>query len=87
METNSELASHPRARVLRLPRFTRVCGPPIGMKIGESARVLSSKRGTVKVVRTLDEVRPFPSLIWDARFEPTCVAPPPSGKGVARDGV
>jgi hypothetical protein len=41
-------------------------------------------RGTAKVVRTLDEVRPFPSLIWNERFEPICVAPP--SLGVARDG-
>jgi hypothetical protein len=40
----------------------------------ESARVRSSGRGTVKVVATLDEVRPFPpSLIWNVRFEPICV--------------
>ncbi len=53
-----------------------------------AAGVRSSQRGTVKVVPTLDKVRPFPSLIWNARFEPICVAPPiPAGRVVARDGV
>jgi hypothetical protein len=42
----------------------------------ESARVRSSGRGTAKVVVTLDKARPFPSLIWNVRFEPICVAPP-----------
>jgi len=42
----------------------------------ESARIRSSERGTAKVVVTLDEARPFPSLIWNVRFEPICVAPP-----------
>jgi hypothetical protein len=32
----------------------------------KSANVRPSRRGTVKVVATLDEVRPFPSLIWNA---------------------
>ena len=54
----------------------------------QSAVYDSSRRGTVKVVATLDEVRPFPSLIWNARFGPICVAPPiPVGRVVARDGV
>jgi hypothetical protein len=52
------------------------------------AGVRSVRRGTVKVVETLDEVRPFQSLIWNARFEPICVAPlVPVGRVVARDGV
>src|SRR5437870_1753601 len=54
----------------------------------ESARVRSSVRGTAKIVATLDEVRPWKSLVWDARFEPICVAPSiPVGRVVARDGV
>jgi hypothetical protein len=54
----------------------------------ELMSVGSSWRGTVKVVPTLDEVRPCPSLIWNVRFEPICVAPPvPAGRVVARDGV
>jgi hypothetical protein len=32
----------------------------------ESARVRSSVRGTAKIVATLDEVRPWKSLVWDA---------------------
>ena len=48
----------------------------------------SGWRGTVKVVSTLDEVRPCPSLIRKVRFEPICVAPlVPAGRLVARDGV
>ena len=43
---------------------------------------------TAKVVCTLDEVRPFLSLIGNARFEPICVAPALREGGlVARDGV
>ena len=39
-------------------------------------------------VYTLDEVRPFLSLIGNARFEPICVAPLLPVPGVvARDGV
>src|SRR2546425_9149845 len=54
----------------------------------ESARVRSSVRGTAKIVATLDEVRPWKSLVWDACFEPICVAPSiPVGRVVARDGV
>ena len=71
-----------------LPSFAWASGAPIAMKIRLSWRVRSRRRGTVKVVATLDEVRPFPSLIWNARFEPICVAPPvPAGRVVARDGV
>jgi hypothetical protein len=36
---------------------------------------------TAKVVCTLDEVRPFLSLIWNVRFEPICRATHPGGKG------
>jgi hypothetical protein len=32
------------------------------------AGVRSPRRGTAKVVDPLDEVRPFQSLTWDARF-------------------
>jgi len=52
------------------------------------SRVRSSWRGTAKIVATLDEVRPWKSLVWDACFEPICVAPfIPVGRVVARDGV
>ena len=45
-------------------------------------------RGTVKVVWTLDMLRPCGSLIWNARSEPIFVAPPIlAGRVVARDGV
>jgi hypothetical protein len=48
----------------------------------ELVGVRSVRRGTVKVVETLDEERPHQSLVWNARFEPICVAPlVPSGKG------
>ena len=54
----------------------------------ESARVRSSVRGTAKIVATLDEVRPWKSLVWDACFEPICVATSILvGRAVARDGV
>jgi hypothetical protein len=43
---------------------------------------------TARVVCTLDEVRPSMSLIWNARCEPICVAPPIlAGRVVAREGV
>ena len=38
----------------------------------ESAGVGSGQRGTAKVGKALDEVRSFPSLIWNVRFEPIC---------------
>jgi hypothetical protein len=41
----------------------------------ESARTIN-RAWTAKVVCTLDEVRPFLSLIGNVRFEPICVAPP-----------
>jgi len=52
----------------------------------KSPGIRSDWRVTVKVVSTLDEVRPCPSLIWNVRFEPICVAPP-TETVVARDGV
>ena len=46
------------------------------------------ERGRHRSVYTLDEVRPFLSLIGNARFEPICVAPLlPVAEVVARDGV
>jgi hypothetical protein len=46
------------------------------------------ERGRRRSVYTLDEVRPFLSLIGNARFEPICVAPLLEAGGmVARDGV
>jgi hypothetical protein len=54
----------------------------------ESERVRSDRCGTAKIAATLDEARPWKSLVWDARFEPICVAPSvPAGRVVARDGV
>ena len=48
----------------------------------ELVGIRSVRRGTVKVVETLDEERPYQSLIWNARFEPICVAPlVPGGTG------
>ena len=41
----------------------------------ESARTINLA-WTAKVVCTLDEVRPFLSLIGNVRFAPICVAPP-----------
>jgi len=63
-------------------------GPPIDMKIGLSLWCTLMGRGRRRSVYTLDEVRPFLSLIGNARFEPICVAPPLRvGRVVARDGV
>ena len=62
-------------------------GPPIGMKM-RPVCVYAHVAWTAKVVCTLDEVRPFLSLIGNARFEPICVAPALREGGlVARDGV
>src|SRR6266487_2795537 len=50
-----------------LPSYAWACGPPIGMKIVSSREPLPSNwRGTAKTGATLDELRPFPSLVWDA---------------------
>jgi hypothetical protein len=91
---HSKVTAHPTADWTRqqfreaIPSFAWACWPTHSYENrAESAGVRSSRRGTAKIVVTLDEVRPFPSLIWDARFEPICVAPPPGGKGVAREGV
>lgn len=63
-------------------------GPPIDMKMELSGACTLLERGRRRSVCTLDEVRPFLSLIGNARFEPICVAPllPEAGL-VARDGV
>jgi hypothetical protein len=50
-------------------------GPPIEMKMGLSCACRLMERGRRRSVYTLDEVRPFLSLIGNARFEPICVAP------------
>ena len=66
--------------------FAWALGPPIEMKI-EPSRV-SDQAWTAKIVATLDEVRPWKSLVWDACCEPIWVAPSVRvGRVVARDGV
>ena len=78
------LAPHPPLRVLS---YSWAWGPPIGMKM-RPVCVYAHVAWTAKVVCTLDEVRPFLSLIGNARFEPICVAPALREGGlVARDGV
>ena len=68
--------------------FPWACGPPIEMKMGLSCACTLMERGRRRPVCTLDEVRPFLSLIRNARFEPICVAPHLGVAGeVARDGV
>jgi hypothetical protein len=86
VNTANLIRSHglPVEHIVSLPW---ACGPPIGMKIGRVG-VYDHLAWTAKIVCTLDEVRPFVSLIWNVRFEPICVAPPiPQGRAVARDGV
>jgi hypothetical protein len=61
--------------------------PPIGMKMRSSERH-DHLAWTAEIAVTLDEVRPFLSLIWNVSFEAICVAPPIlAGRVVARDGV
>jgi hypothetical protein len=68
--------------------FTWACGPPIDMKIGLSLCGMLKGRGRHRSDFTLDKVRPFLSLIGNARFEPIYVAPSLRvGRVVARDGV
>jgi hypothetical protein len=63
-------------------------GPTIDMKIGLSLWVMLMGRGRHRSDYTLDKVRPFLSLIGNARFEPIYVAPSLGvGRVVARDGV
>jgi hypothetical protein len=63
-------------------------GPPIEMKIGMSLWGMLMARGRHRSDYTLDKVRPFLSLIGNARFEPIYVAPSLRvGRVVARDGV
>ena len=50
-------------------------GPPIDMKIGLSLCGMLKGRGRHRSDFTLDKVRPFLSLIGNARFEPIYVAP------------
>ena len=59
----------------KLDVFSWACGPPIEMKMECSCGCTLMKRGRRRSVYTLDEVRPFLSLIGNARFEPICVAP------------
>src|SRR5215831_6080907 len=68
--------------------FTWACGPPIDMKIGLIVCGMLKGRGRHRSDYTLDKVRPFLSLIGNARFEPIYVAPSLRvGRVVARDGV
>ena len=68
--------------------FPWACGPPIDMKMGLSCACTLMERGRRRSVYTLDQVRPFLSLIRNVRFEPICVAPLlPEAELVARDGV
>ena len=69
--------------------FTWACGPPIDMKIGLSlCGGMLMGRGRHRSDYTLDKVRPFLSLVGNARFEPIYVAPPLRvGRVVAREGV
>jgi hypothetical protein len=57
--------------------FKWACGPPIDMKIGSSLCGKLMGRGRHRSDYTLDKVKPFLSLIGNARFEPIYVAPPP----------
>jgi len=58
------------------------------MKIGSSLCCMLVRRGRRRSDYALDEVRPFLSLIGNARFEPIYVAPSLQvGRVVARDGV
>jgi len=63
--------------------YAWACGPPIDMKMGLSGGCTLLGRGRRGSVYTLDEARPFLSLIGNARFEPICVAPllPQAGDG------
>jgi hypothetical protein len=45
------------------------CGPPIDMKMRLSVCVCAEVAWTAKLVCTLDEVRPFLSLVGNARFD------------------
>ena len=68
--------------------WTWACGPPIGMKIGLCLCSMLLGRGRHRSIYALDEVRPFLSLIGNARFEPIYVAPPVGVRRVvARDGA
>ena len=72
----------------RVMSYAWACGPPIDMKMRFSCACTLMERGRRRSVCTLDEARPFLSLIRNARFEPICVAPLLGAGGmVARDGV
>src|ERR1700745_3957143 len=79
------------SKTLKMPQgfeWTWACGPPIDMKIGVSLCCMLLGRGRHRSDYALDEVRPFLSLIGNARFEPIYVAPPVRvGRVVARDGA
>jgi len=79
------LAKNPSGKYFE---FIWACGPPIDMKIGLSLCCMLTGRGRHRSDYALDEVRPFLSLIGDARFEPIYAAPSLRvGRVVARDGV
>jgi hypothetical protein len=63
-------------------------GPATDMKIGVSLCGMLKGRGQHRSDYTLDKVRPFLSLIGNARFEPIYVVPSLRvGRVVAGDGV
>ena len=77
-----------RSTLIKGFEFTWACGPPIDMKIGLIVCGMLKGRGRHRSDFTLDKVRPFLSLIGNARFEPIYVAPSLRvGRVVARDGV
>jgi hypothetical protein len=57
------------------------------MKMLSSCGCTLLERGRRRSVYTLDEVRPFLSLIGNARFEPICVAPLLREMGKSRVGI
>ncbi len=68
--------------------FPWALGPPIDMKMRLSCACRLMERGRRRSVYTLDQVRPFLSLIRNVRFEPICVRHSCQKQGlVARDGV
>ena len=50
---------------------------PFDMQMGLSSGYTLLERGRRRSVYTLDELRPFLSVVRNTRFEPICVAPPP----------
>src|SRR5215831_15681610 len=71
----------------KIVSYVWACGPPIDMKIGLSLCCTLKERGRRRSVYTLDEVRPFVSLIGNARLHQSVSRHPPAGRVVAHDGV